>query len=87
MPRPEIEQDRRTLADDRLAVLEKRRREGRMLRVVHHPHHHGEPLGFPRHVDIVGSGLLERQAHEFAAPLDGRPVVEFVRHAARPAMV
>ena len=39
------------------------------------------PLAAARDVDIFGARLLQRQAHEFAAPLNRRPVIELVGHA------
>ena len=41
-------------------------------------------LPVARHVDIVGAGLLQRQAHELAAALDPRPIVELVTHLSAP---
>src|SRR5947207_15888158 len=39
---------------------------------------------FTGDIDILGSGLLQRQADEFAAPLDPGPVIELVPHGAAP---
>ena len=80
-PRPEIEQDVRGLRDDVLAGFQDRRRERRMLFAL--ALHEGDvrlAAALARDVDIVGAGLLQREADEFAAPLDGRPVIEFVAH-------
>ena len=86
--RAEIEQDVGGLADDELAGLEERRRERRArdARAVDELHHrrHAALAAPARHVDIVGAGLFQRQAHELAAPLDRRPVVELVAHLSAP---
>ncbi|KAG0772673.1 hypothetical protein G6F22_015537 [Rhizopus arrhizus] len=34
----------------------------------------------PRHVDVVGGGIFQRQSHEFTPALDARPVVQHVLH-------
>ena len=43
------------------------------------------PLASPaRDVEVVGARLFQRQADEFAAALDRRPVVELVAHLSAP---
>ena len=80
----EIEQDVGGLADDELAGLEERRRERRArdARAVDELHHrrHAALAAPARHVDIVGARLFQREPDELAAPLDRRPVIEFVAH-------
>jgi hypothetical protein len=64
----EIEKDIRGLRDNELSRLEIRRREHLWLvgRVL---------------VEVGGTGILEREPNELAAPLDGGPVIELVAHA------
>ena len=71
--RAEVKQDIRGLRDDDLAGLEKRRRIGRpraalVLEQFHHRRHAAPPRP-ARDVDVIGAGLFERQADEFAAAL------------------
>src|SRR5262245_26869898 len=86
-PRTEIEQDVGGLADHELAGAQERWRERRAFDALsvdelHHRRH--AAFATARHVDIVGAGLLQRQPHELAAPLDRRPVVELVAHRTSP---
>src|SRR5712691_2880259 len=88
--RAEVEQDIRGLADDEPAGLQERRRIGRMrdapaVEELHHRRY--AALASPaRHVDVVGARLLQREADEFAAALDGRPVIELVAHGDAPSV-
>ena len=72
------------LADEELAAFEERRREWRMrdAPAVEQRQHrrHAVLAGPARDVDIIGAGCFERQAHEFAAPLDVGPVIELIAH-------
>src|SRR5262249_24072487 len=43
-------------------------------------HHRRDALALARDVDVIGASLLKRETDEFAAALDGRPVVELVTH-------
>src|SRR5205085_10792428 len=85
MPFAEKQQDIRRLRDDELAGLQKRRRERRTceLFVIETRKHCVLAVVRPCDVDIAHRGFLERQAHEFAAALDRRPVVELVNHTKR----
>ena len=77
----EIEQDVGGLADDHLAVAQEGRGEGGGGDVHIVPQAHQRPRAVvARHVYIVGAGFLQRQADEFAAPLDTGPIVEFIDH-------
>src|ERR1700674_27558 len=74
MTRAEQEKDIRRLADDELAVLEKRRREWRMLHALaieksHNRRHAAALVRLARHIDIARANFFERQANEFPAPL------------------
>src|SRR5205807_462986 len=85
MTHSEEQQDVRGLADNELAGLEKRRRKRRMLDPVaveesHHRWHAAAPARLARQIDIVRAGLFQRQAHEFTATLDRRPIIELVAH-------
>src|SRR5215475_10761509 len=85
--RTEPQQDVGALRNDEVAGLEERRRKRRTLgaAIIDDLHHGGDAaLALPRHVDVVDPALLEREAHEFAAALDGRPIVELVAHRAPP---
>src|SRR5258705_13145613 len=71
-------QDQRRLRDHRGAGAKERRREDM---VALHLHRHGlHAPRSPRDVDILGTRVLEREADEFAASLDARPVIELVSH-------
>src|SRR5262249_14075621 len=87
-PPAEKKQDVGGLADDPLARLEERWRKRRMraASALDEFHHRGNAaLAAPaRHVDVVGARLLQRETDELAAPLDRRPVIEFVAHGRRP---
>ena len=62
---------------------ERRARDARTVDELHHRRH--AALAAPaRHIDVVGAGVFQREAHELAAPLDRRPVVEFVAHLSAP---
>ena len=86
MLRAKIEQDRRRLADEKVAGPQEGRREGRLFRVAHQTHHRPHAIRSARHIHILRARLLERQTHELAAALDRRPVVEFVRHRMLPRL-
>src|SRR6202050_302456 len=84
-PLPEIEQNIRSLRDDELAGFEKRRRVRRpraalVLEYLHH-RRHAAPARPARDIDVIGAGLFEREADEFAAALDAGPVIKLVAHA------
>src|SRR6266508_4159016 len=83
-PCAQVEEDIGGLRDDKLAGLEERRRKRRARDAspFDQLHHGGNAtLASPaRHVDIVGAGLLQGEANEFAAALDRRPVVKFIAH-------
>ena len=73
--RPEIEEDIGGLADQQLPRSQKRRGEGRMLDLlaVEQAQHRTLATRFPGDIDIVGPGLLQRQANKLATPLNRRP--------------
>src|ERR1051326_4308580 len=81
--RPEIKEDVRRLRDQRLAIPQERRSKGRMRRAgsVHQPLHRRDPAATARDVDVFRADLLQGETHEFAAPLNARPVVELIWHA------
>src|SRR5437762_3443466 len=80
-PRPEIEQDIRGLRDDALAGFQDRRRERRMLLALARDELRGCLVAaLARHIDIVGAGLFQREAHELTATLYRRPVIKLVEH-------
>ena len=94
--RRQVLQDVRGLGDHPLAVFQERRRERQPARPVALQEllqrRHAAALGRRQAGDIAvaGTGVLQRQAHELAAPLDRRPVIEVVfrrrhLHAVRPA--
>ena len=71
--RAEISEDVRHMRDDDLAVAQERGREGRERLVPHQRHHRVDAASGPsltRDVDVVGAGLLEGEADEFAAARD-----------------
>src|SRR4029077_12432742 len=88
-PRTEIEQNIRGLGNDDLAGFEKRRRvrRPRAASVLEQFHHrrHAALARMARDIDIIGSGLFEREADELPAALYARPVVKFVAHRLSPA--
>jgi hypothetical protein len=77
--RTEIVQYERRLRDYSLARLQERRRVRRPVVPLHHRHHRRD-AALARHVDIVRTGLFQREPDEFAAALDLRPVIQFVAH-------
>src|SRR6267378_862201 len=79
---PEVEEDVRGLRDQQLARAQERRRERRPLdrRALEHVLHRLHAARTTRDVDVVGARVLEREADELAAALDGRPVIERVFH-------
>jgi hypothetical protein len=83
----QIHQDRGGLADQQVAVPEKRRREGRVFDAAsfHQVHHrrHARPVVFriAHDIDIIRTRLFQGQPDELAAPLDLGPVKQFVSHA------
>src|SRR5450755_1560876 len=81
MTAAEIEQDARGLPDHELAGLQEWRRERRRCgRRLHHPHHRSRAAGAACDIDISGARLLQRETDIFTAPLNLRPVEEFVLH-------
>jgi hypothetical protein len=84
----EKQQNVRRLADRELAAFEERRRERRMLdaRAVKETASSPPAAGArqPRHIEVICPGLFEREAHEFAAPLNAGPVVKLIAHDAGP---
>ena len=78
------------MRDDDLAVAQEGRRERRLRRAaLEHRRHrlHAAPgPAFARDIDIRRAGRLEREAHELAAPLDARPVVELISHCRFPSV-
>lgn len=79
---PEVEKNVRGLPDQHFAVFQERRGEGRMRSdgSIHQPLHRRDAAGVARDVDVFGAGFLQREAHEFTAPLDRRPVIELISH-------
>ena len=77
-PRSEEGEDVRGLRHDGAPDPHERRREGQRapLLPVEEVQHRRRAALRPRDVDVVGAGLLEREADELAAALDHRPVVE-----------
>jgi hypothetical protein len=86
--RCQVLQDGGGLADDEVAVLEKGRRKGRLAqaavaqRAQQGRHAAARVLGAPCDVHVSRAGRFERQADEFAATGDRRPVVQFIGHCA-----
>ena len=79
--RAEEVQDRGNLRNDLATGLQERRREGlRAFAVALQERLHHRIAVHPRHVDVVGAGILQRQAHELAAALDAGPVIQRVLH-------
>src|SRR5690348_1684411 len=81
---PEIKEDVRRLPDQRLAIPKERRRKGRMSRTgsVDQPLHRRDAAAAARDIDVFSAGLLQGETHEFAAPLNARPVIELIWHGA-----
>src|SRR5207237_8289595 len=81
--RREVEKHVRRLRDDQLAGAQERRRERPSLHraAFHHMHHGLHALRTSAHIDVIGASVLERETDEFAAALDGRPVVKLVSHS------
>src|SRR2546422_2094828 len=79
---PEVEEDVRGLGDQQLTGAQERRRERRSLdgRALEHVLHRLHAARTARNVEVIGARVLEREADELAAPLDGRPVIERVSH-------
>src|SRR3954454_4420275 len=80
-PRAEPVEDQRGLRDDGLAGFQDRRREWRMLLAP--ALHEGDvalSASLARDIDIVGACLFKCEADEFAASLNGRPVIKLVAH-------
>ncbi len=78
-PRSQVVQDQRGLRDDQRAGAQERRRKHLVaLHLQHHRLHAPRPA---RDIDVIGARVLEREADEFAPPLDARPVVELVFHS------
>src|SRR2546426_3030683 len=79
---PEVEEDVRGLGDQQLTGAQERRRERRSLdgRALEQVLHRLHAARTARNVDVIGARVLEREADELAAPLDGRPVIERVSH-------
>src|SRR6185295_741366 len=88
-PRPEVVQDVGSLADYKITMLEKRWRELRMLDIgslqVRNDRIWPQARAAPAcDIDVIGTRLLERQPHEFAASLIGVTVVQLVSHFSPP---
>ena len=68
-------------AISRRAGLEDRRCERRMLLALAGDQRlDRRAAALASDVDVVGTGLFEREPDELAATLDGRPIVELVAH-------
>ncbi len=79
--RAEKIQDRGDLCNDLAARLQEWRREGlRTFTAAIEKRLHHRIAVHPRHVDVVGAGIFQRQAHELATALDAGPVVQRVLH-------
>ena len=79
----EVQQDVGDMRDDQIAMFEERRGKGGWGGFpLHERHHRIGAVRTVRHVGIGDSRLFESQAHEFAAPLQVVPVIEFVFHDA-----
>src|SRR6185437_581308 len=86
--RAQEQQDVGRLADHQPTGLQERRCEGAVggLSIVENAHEGGDPeplAALARYVDILGTRLLQREPHVFAATLDLWPVEELVDHTAR----
>ena len=85
----EEHQDIRGLRDHALAGPQDWRGKGRLtvgvvVQQFEHPRHAAAHIFRCAHnIDIVGGGFFQRQANKLAAPLYGRPIVEFVTHGSR----
>jgi hypothetical protein len=67
--------------DDLAARLQERWREGlRALAAAIQERLHHRIAVRPRHVDVVGAGIFQRQPHELATALDAGPVIQRVLH-------
>src|SRR6266571_4944877 len=84
--RPEIEQNVRGLRDQQPAGSQERRRKGPVAlgTVFKQTDHFLRPPRQARDISVSGAGILEREADEFAAPLDARPVIELITHSGSP---
>ena len=87
-PRPQILQDVRRLSDDQVSGFEegrrkRRTRSGVTIEEALHRRHALAAAAQACHVLVVGTGFLQRQAHELSAPLYARPVIQFVSHVPR----
>src|SRR6185437_15720713 len=79
--RSQIEQDVGGLPDHELAGLEEWRGERwRAGARFEHPRHRGHAVCAARDIGIVGAGILQCESDIFAAPLNARPVEEFIAH-------
>ncbi len=79
--RAEEIQDRGDLCNDLAARLQEWRREGlRTFTAAIEKRLHHRIAVHPRHVDVVGTGILQRQPHELATALDAGPVIQRVLH-------
>jgi len=72
------------LADQKIAGAQKGRREGRLFRILHQPGQRLHATRSPAHVHVVSASLLKGKTHEFAASLNGRPVIKLVAHRLPP---
>src|SRR5262249_31792438 len=85
-PLAQIEQDIRRLRDQLPAGLQNRDREGYAFHTACFEHTENRrdaaapALRDQRDVHVLRAGLLQREAHEFTASLDARPVVQLVAH-------
>ncbi len=79
--RPKIGEDVGHVRNEEAAVAQEGRREGGERPLAEQRHHRLDPSSgplLPGDVDIIGPRFLEREANEFAAPLDAGPVEELV---------
>src|SRR5690349_5545271 len=76
----DIEKNVGGLRDQYVAILQKRWSEGKVFggRLGLQPLHRVNAAAVAGHIDVFGTGLLQGEAYEFAAPLDRRQVVEFI---------
>ncbi|MCY1241990.1 hypothetical protein D9M72_549250 [compost metagenome] len=71
------------MRNDLVAIPQERRREGDVCfgGALHQLDHlAGAAARFAGDVDIVGTGILKRKTHEFAAALNAVPVVQLIGH-------
>ena len=85
--RAEIQQDVGGLADQHVAAFRKGGAKGGRLDLLaaSSAHHLGFAARLAGDIDVIGAGLLQRQTHKLAAPLDRRPSSR-ARTASSPAI-